>query len=87
MQLGYICALLYDLSLCELGITNRKERIMAYTAMRKLIENENNKLENNTITQEVYDLWKESAQNKLDIFLACNRITSEQYEELTGMLK
>lgn len=68
MQLGYICALIYDLSLSEIGITNRKERIMAYTAMKKLIENENNKLENNTITQDTYNLWKETTQDKLDIF-------------------
>lgn len=60
---------------------------MAYTTMKRLIENENNKLENGTISEDIYALWKESTLNKLDVFLACNRLTSAQYEELVGMLK
>lgn len=59
---------------------------MAYSTMKKLITNQNNKLTNGTITQDDYDLWKESTTNKLDVFLACNRITSSQYEELIGLL-
>jgi hypothetical protein len=60
---------------------------MAYSTMRKLINNQNNKLNNGTITQDDYNIWKESAQNKLDVFLACNRLTSAQYEELVGLFK
>jgi hypothetical protein len=60
---------------------------MAYTTMKKLITNQNNKLTNGTISQEDYDLWKESAQNKLDVFMACNRLTNAQYEELVGMIQ
>lgn len=59
---------------------------MAYRTMKKLIENENNKLENGTITQDEYDLFKANSMKKLDVFLACDRITSAQYEELVGML-
>lgn len=33
---------------------------MAYITMKKLITNQNNKLLNETITQEEYALWKES---------------------------
>ena len=59
---------------------------MAYTSMKKLILNENNKYNAGVITAEEYTVWKENAQNKLDIFLACNRLTDKQYEELTGMI-
>ena len=30
---------------------------------------------------------KNEMQTKLDVFLLCNRITEEQYEELVGLLK
>lgn len=60
---------------------------MAYNAMKKLITNENTKYENGMVTSEEYAMWKENAQNKLDVFLAMNRLTSAQYEELTGLLK
>ena len=60
---------------------------MAYSTMKRLIENENNKLTNGTITAEDYDIWKDAAQNKLDVFLACNRLTQKQYEELVSLLK
>ena len=53
--------------------------------MKKLIKNENTKLENGTITDEQYEIWKERTKKKLDVFLACDRLTSEQYEELDGM--
>ena len=59
---------------------------MAYTSMKKLITNENNKYNSEMITAEEYDLWKENTQNKLDVFFACGRLTQSQYEELTAML-
>ena len=60
---------------------------MAYTSMKKLITNENNKLSNGTITQEEYDLFKTNSMKKLDVFLACDRITLNQYEELVAMME
>lgn len=60
---------------------------MAYKSMLKLISNENALLESKQISTEEYAAWKESTMNKLDVFLACNRITEEQYQELVGMLK
>ena len=59
---------------------------MAYTAMKKLITNANNRFNNGIDTAETYSLWKKSAKNKLDVFFACDRITLSQYEELTKML-
>lgn len=59
---------------------------MAYTIMKKLITNQNNKLTNGSITQEEYELFKVNTMKKLDVFLACDRLTSAQYEELVGML-
>lgn len=59
---------------------------MAYKTMKKLIENQNNKLHNGTVTKEEYALFKTSTMDKLDTFLTCNRLTTAQYEELVGML-
>lgn len=59
---------------------------MAYKTMKKLIENQNNKLHNGTVTKEEYAIFKASSMDKLDTFLACNRLTTAQYEELVGML-
>ena len=56
-----------------------------YTVMKKIIANGNNQLENGETDQESYNLWRENQQNKLDAFLACNRLTRLQYEELSGM--
>ena len=58
---------------------------MAYTSMKKLITNENNKYNSGLVTAEEYNLWKENAKNKLDVFYACNRVAQAQYEELIGM--
>jgi hypothetical protein len=60
---------------------------MAYTAMKKLIDNENTLLELGRVTEEAYAAFKESNMNKLDIFLAKNRITADQYDELVGLFK
>lgn len=59
---------------------------MAYTSMKRIITNENIKYNNGSITADEYELWKETSQNKLDVFFACNRLTQTQYEELCGML-
>lgn len=59
---------------------------MAYVTMKKLITNQNNKLANGSITQEEYELFKVNTMKKLDVFLACDRLTSAQYEKLVGML-
>lgn len=59
---------------------------MAYATMKKLIINENNKYNAGLVSEEEYSLWKESTSNKLDVFLACGRITDKQYEDLIGML-
>lgn len=59
---------------------------MAYATMKKLIVNENNKFNAGLVSEEEYSLWKESTANKLDVFLACGRITDKQYEDLIGML-
>lgn len=59
---------------------------MAYTIMKKLITNQNNKLANGSIAQEEYELFKVNTMKKLDVFLACDRLTSAQYKELVGML-
>lgn len=60
---------------------------MAYTSMLRLIKNKNAQYEAGQVTTEEYAAWKESTMNKLDIFLACSRITDTQYSELVGMLK
>lgn len=60
---------------------------MAYRSMLKLINNENALLDAGRVTSEEYAAWKENTMNKLDVFLACNRITEDQYQELVGMLK
>lgn len=59
---------------------------MAYTTMKKLITNQNIKYNNGVISDDSYRLWKTSTLNKLDVFLACDRITQEQYEELNNLL-
>lgn len=45
-----------------------------YAAMKKLI------------TKKFY-ATAEDAQNKLDVFYACNRITDDQYAELTALIE
>ena len=54
--------------------------------MKKLIDNKNTQYRNGEVTAEEYNTWKETTITKLDMFLACDRITSEQYEELNGLL-
>lgn len=59
---------------------------MAYTTMKKLIQNENIKFENGTVTEEEYKIWRTGTEKKLDTFLSLDRISISQYEELFGML-
>ena len=60
---------------------------MAYRSMLKLITAENSAYDKGHVTDAEYVAWKENTMNKLDVFLACNRITEEQYTELVGMLR
>lgn len=60
---------------------------MAYRSLVKLINNENALYEAGKVTAEEYASWKENTMNKMDVFLACDRITDDQYQELAGMLK
>ena len=59
---------------------------MAYSSMKRLILNQNTKYNKGIIDEDSYNLWKDSTQNKLDVFLACDRLTQIQFEELTGLL-
>lgn len=59
---------------------------MAYQSMKKLINNQNIKYNNGSVDAESYNIWKANTLNKLDVFLACDRLTQAQYEELTGLL-
>ena len=60
---------------------------MAYRSMVKLINNENALFEAGRVSAEEYASWKSNTMNKMDVFLACDRITEDQYQELVGMLK
>lgn len=58
---------------------------MAYISMKKLIKNLNIKYNNGNLDAENYANYKENYMNKLDVFLSCNRLTSNQYKELVEM--
>ena len=58
---------------------------MVYSNMKKVIEKGNKEFESGLMTQEEYENFKTTNMNKLDVFLMRDRITSEQYEELSGM--
>ena len=53
--------------------------------MKKVIEKGNKEFDRGLMTQEEYENFKTTNMNKLDVFLMRDRITSEQYEELSGM--
>ena len=59
---------------------------MPYKAMQKLIQQKNNEYMNGSVTKEEYNLWRETTETKLDTFMALNRITPNQYQELFSML-
>ena len=58
---------------------------MAYITMKKLILNAKAHLSDGSWEKEQYEVYRESTQRKLDVFYANNRLTENQYEELTGM--
>lgn len=58
---------------------------MAYWAMSKVITAKNAEYERGAVTAERYLIWKEQQMRKLDVFLACDRITDDEYAELVGM--
>lgn len=58
---------------------------MIYNTMSKLISNANAKYETKAWTHEQYVDYRESQQNKLDVFYAKGRLTESQYNELTDM--
>lgn len=57
-----------------------------YKAMQKLIQQKNNEYMNGSVTKEEYNLWRGTTETKLDTFMAFNRLTTSQYQELFGML-
>lgn len=59
---------------------------MAYSSMKKLITNQNIKYNKGMVDADSYNMWKSSTMNKLDVFLACDRISQVQYEELKELL-
>ena len=63
---------------------HKKEKKM-YTTMKKIINSKNEKYQSNLISKEEYSLWKGATLKKLDVFLACDRINLDQYEELVGL--
>ena len=58
---------------------------MIYSSMNKLILNANAKYEMKVWTYEQYVDYKESQQNKIDVFYAKGRLSESQYNELTDM--
>ncbi|MDD4390331.1 MAG: hypothetical protein PHW03_05955 [Eubacteriales bacterium] len=56
-----------------------------YNIMKKLINSKNAQLNKSEITIAEYNNWALLTQPKLDAFLACDRITVAQYEELMGL--
>lgn len=54
--------------------------------LNQTITSTNNRYNSGGVTKEEYTTWKQDIINKLDIFLACNRITSEQYEALNSAI-
>ena len=58
---------------------------MAYWAMSKVITAKNAEYNRGAVTAERYLIWKEQQMRKLYVFLACDRITDDEYAELVGM--
>lgn len=59
---------------------------MVYNSARLLIQNTLNKKENGSMTEDEFNLWKETMENKLNVFYLMNRLTESQYRELSSML-
>ena len=58
---------------------------MIYSTVKKLIKNANAQYQAGVWTIDEYIGYKNTQQNKLDVFFAKGRLTQLQYEELTGM--
>lgn len=59
---------------------------MAYSTMKKLINNANLKYKNGSITAEKYEQYKADYTKKLNVFYAVGQLTEEEYTELMGLL-
>lgn len=59
---------------------------MVYNSARLLIQNALNKKENGSMTEDEFNLWKETMENKLNVFYLMNRLTESQYRELSSMI-
>ena len=60
---------------------------MAYSSMKKIINAKNTEYDRGAVTAQRYLIWKEQQMKKLDVFLACDRITDDEYTELVGMFR
>lgn len=56
-----------------------------YESLKKLINNANAKYKAGTMTAEECKQFKVSTIKKMDMFVVMDRITTEQYEELSNM--
>ena len=60
---------------------------MAYSSMKKIITAKNAEYDRGAVSAERYLIWKDQQMRKLDVFLACDRITDDEYTELVGMFR
>ena len=60
---------------------------MAYSSMKKIITAKNAEYDRGAVTPQRYLVWQEQQMRKLDVFLACDRITDDEYTELVGMFR
>ncbi|SCY03166.1 hypothetical protein [Butyrivibrio sp. INlla14] len=60
---------------------------MAYSSMKKIINAKNAEYDRGAVTAQRYLIWQEQQMKKLDVFLACDRITDDEYTELVGMFR
>nr|WP_296035964.1 hypothetical protein [uncultured Enterocloster sp.] len=58
-----------------------------YKLLVTTINAKNKQLDSSEITKEEYDSWKEDILKKMDLFLLRGRITDDQYNELSGMIR
>ena len=58
-----------------------------YKLLVTRINAKNKQLDSSEITKEEYDSWKEDILKKMDLFLLRGRITDDQYNELSGMIR
>ena len=59
---------------------------MLFSFIKTDIEQKNVMLQNGTVTEEQYALWKEGYQIKIAVFWSSDKITQEQYENLMSLL-